>query len=108
MAATETASITALHKQHYVNPNFERTLQVRDFWAGLEAATNARQATMFEAINRHMEALARTIEAVVGEALEVGFLWLDLGWVDTGLDTQHVFHYRPTYEYITAWRVPLQ
>lgn len=45
--------------------------QVREFWHELEAATNARQAALFEALNRQLERLARRIEAVVGDALDV-------------------------------------
>ncbi len=45
--------------------------QVREFWHELEAATNARQAALFAALNAQLEVLARRIEAVVGDALDV-------------------------------------
>ena len=45
--------------------------QVREFWHELEAATNARQAALFAALNGQLEVLARRIEAVVGDALDV-------------------------------------
>lgn len=44
---------------------------MREFWHELEAATNARQAALFEALNRQLERLARRIEATVGDALDV-------------------------------------
>ncbi|KAK9845844.1 hypothetical protein WJX81_004061 [Elliptochloris bilobata] len=45
--------------------------EVREFWHELEAATNARQAALFKALNRQLERLARRIEATVGDALDV-------------------------------------
>ena len=46
-------------------------MQVRDFWQDVEAATNERQHSMFQCINRRLESLSRQIEATVGEALDV-------------------------------------
>lgn len=48
-----------------------RAPQVREFWHELEAATNARQAALFEALNAQLERLARRIEATVGDALDI-------------------------------------
>lgn len=46
-------------------------LQVRAFWAQLEAATNERQQAMFRILNTHLKHLAQRIETAVGELLEV-------------------------------------
>ena len=47
------------------------SLQVRGFWAQLEAATNERQQAMFRMLNVHLERLAKRVETVVGDLLEV-------------------------------------
>ena len=46
-------------------------LQVRGFWAQLEAATNERQQAMFRMLNVHLARLAQRVETVVGDLLEV-------------------------------------
>ena len=46
-------------------------LQVRAFWAQLEAATNERQQAMFRMLNVHLKHLAQRVETAVGELLEV-------------------------------------
>ena len=46
-------------------------LQVRGFWAQLEAATNERQQAMFRMLNAHLNRLAQRVETVVGDLLEV-------------------------------------
>ena len=46
-------------------------VQVRGFWAQLEAATNERQQAMFRMLNVHLARLAQRVETVVGDLLEV-------------------------------------
>ena len=46
-------------------------MQVRGFWAQLEAATNERQQAMFRVLNKHLARLAQRVETVVGDLLEV-------------------------------------
>lgn len=46
-------------------------MQVRGFWAQLEAATNERQQAMFRVLNAHLKHLAQRVEAAVGDILEV-------------------------------------
>ena len=46
-------------------------LQVRGFWAQLEAATNERQQAMFRMLNVHLARLGQRVETVVGDLLEV-------------------------------------
>jgi len=46
-------------------------MQVRDFWQDVEAATNERQRSMFQCINRRLESLSREIEGTVGQVLDL-------------------------------------
>lgn len=50
---------------------YKFAVQVRGFWAQLEAATNERQQAMFRVLNVHLKHLAQRVEAAVGEILEV-------------------------------------
>ena len=50
---------------------YKAAVQVRGFWAQLEAATNERQQAMFRVLNGHLKHLAQRVEAAVGEILEV-------------------------------------
>lgn len=43
--------------------------QVADFWHEVELALNVRQASMFQAVNAHLERLARAVDSVVGDLL---------------------------------------
>ena len=43
--------------------------QVADFWHEVELALNVRQASMFQAVNAHLERLARAVNSVVGDLL---------------------------------------
>ena len=45
--------------------------QVNDFWQLLEVATNERQRVLLGAMNVHLAALSHTIEATVGELLDI-------------------------------------
>ena len=45
--------------------------QVNDFWQLLEVATNERQLVLLGAMNAHLAALSHTIEATVGELLDI-------------------------------------
>ena len=54
-------------------------VQVRGFWAQLEAATNERQQAMFRVLNTHLARLAQRVETVVGDLLEVGVATHELG-----------------------------
>ncbi len=45
--------------------------QVNDFWQLLEVATNERQRVLLGAMNAHLAALSHTIEATVGELLDI-------------------------------------
>ena len=46
-------------------------MQVSDFWQDVEAATNERQRSMFQCINRRLESLSREIEGTVGRVLDL-------------------------------------
>jgi hypothetical protein len=46
-------------------------MQVGDFWQDVEAATNERQRSMFQCINRRLESLSREIEGTVGQVLDL-------------------------------------
>ncbi|DBA79311.1 TPA: hypothetical protein ACH3X2_007790 [Trebouxia sp. C0005] len=45
--------------------------EVNDFWQDVEAATNERQRSMFQCINRRLESLSREIEGTVGQVLDL-------------------------------------
>lgn len=45
--------------------------EVSDFWQDVEAATNERQRSMFQCINRRLESLSREIEGTVGRVLDL-------------------------------------
>ncbi|DBA78877.1 hypothetical protein WJX77_008617 [Trebouxia sp. C0004] len=45
--------------------------EVNDFWQDVEAATNERQRSMFQCINRRLESLSREIEETVGQVLDL-------------------------------------
>jgi hypothetical protein len=46
-------------------------MQVGDFWQDVEVATNERQRSMFQCINRRLESLSREIEGTVGQVLDL-------------------------------------